>query len=181
MSRKPKKSSSSAGQARRKRRSSRPSGIEELVYRLIVETMKEAAFTLTFDGRILFGNVRFGEFVKRPLEQVVGHPLREFVAPHDAAAAEALLVAGQTEPVKQRLVFQATDGTTVPAHVSTTVLHEPDHSSICVVATDLTELERSTEIASIASCAPTAPGRTSATEPTSRVTVRARRCGLSGQ
>ena len=181
MSRKPKKSSSSAGEARRKRRSSRPSGIEELVYRLIVETMKEAAFTLTFDGRILFGNVRFGEFVKRPLEQVVGHPLREFVAPHDAAAAEALLIAGQTQPVKRRLVFRASDGTTVPAHVSTTVLLEPDHSSICVVATDLTELERSTEIASIASCAPTAPGRTSTTEPTSRVTVRARRCGLSGQ
>ena len=143
--------------------------------------MNEAAFTVALDGQLLFGNARFAEFVKRPLEQVVGHALREFIAPHDVAAAEALLVAGQKQRVEQRLVFQATDGTTVPAHVSTTVLHEPDHSSICVVATDLTELERSTEIASIASCAPTAPGRTSTTEPTSRVTVRARRCGLSGQ
>ncbi len=116
------------------------------IYRLIVETMKEAAFTVTLDGLILFCNARFGELVKRPLEQIVGHPLREFVEPHNAAAAEALLIIGGKQPVKQRLFFQSTDGTTVPAHISASVLNEPDRVSICVVATDLTELERSTEL-----------------------------------
>ncbi len=151
MSSRAKKTRSGAGAARRRRPSPRPGEADavvgaESVYRLIVETMREAAFTTTFDGRILFCNARFGELVGRPLEQVVGHPLREFVAPHDVATAEALLIAGQAQPVRQRLDFQATDGATVPAHVSATVLHEPGRASICVVATDLTDLERSTEL-----------------------------------
>ena len=118
----------------------------ESVYRLIVETMKEAAFTVTFDGTILFCNTQFGEFVKQPLEQVVGHTLQAFVTQDDRAAASTLLVAAQEQPIKQRLVFQASDGTAVPAHVSANVLNQPDGPSICVVASDLTELENSTEL-----------------------------------
>ncbi|MEW6440544.1 MAG: PAS domain S-box protein [bacterium] len=116
------------------------------IYRLIVETMKEAAFTVTLDGTILFCNTRFGEFVKRPLEQVVGHRLQEFVAGDNRGSASSLLISVQQQPVRQRLVFQATDGTAVPAHVSANVLNQPDGLSICVVASDLTELENSTEL-----------------------------------
>ncbi len=118
----------------------------ESVYRLIVETMKEAAFTVTFEGRILFCNAQFGEFVRRPLEQIVGHPLREFVAPDNAATAESMLALGQSQSLKQRLVFQGADGCQVPAHVSAVALNQAGQLSICVVATDLTDLERSTEL-----------------------------------
>ena len=116
------------------------------IYRLIVETMKEAAFTVTFDGKILFCNAQFGEFVKRPLETVVGHPLSDFVAENIRAATSALLAAAHQQPVRQRLVFQATDGTALPAHVAANVLNLPDGLNICVVANDLTELENSTEL-----------------------------------
>jgi PAS domain S-box-containing protein len=116
------------------------------IYRLIVETMKEAAFTVTFDGRILFCNAQFGQFVKRPLEQIVGHSLQEFAAPHHRAEAVALLATAQRRPIKQRLVFQTNDGTAVPAHVSANVINQLDGLSICVVASDLTELENSTEL-----------------------------------
>lgn len=116
------------------------------IYRVIVETMKEAAFTVTFDGTVLFCNARFGEFVKRPLEQIVGRPLQEFVAKGDRAAASSLLLAARQRPVKRRLVFLGTEGRAVPAHVSANVLHQPDGPSICVVASDLTELENSTEL-----------------------------------
>ena len=34
----------------------------------------------------------------------------------------------------------------MPAHVSANVLNQPDGPSICIVATDLTELENSTEL-----------------------------------
>ncbi len=116
------------------------------IYRLIVETMKEAAFTLAFDGKILFCNAQFGEFVKCPLEQITGRPLAEFVAEANLSAAASLLVAAQQQPVRQRLVFKASDGAAVPAHVSANVLNQPDGLSICVVASDLTELENSTEL-----------------------------------
>jgi PAS domain S-box-containing protein len=118
----------------------------ESVYRLVVETMSEAAFTTTFDGRVLFCNARFGELVDRPLEQVVGHSVLEFIDPRDATAAEGLLAGGRQGPIQQRLVFRSAGGTAVPAHVSATVLRQPGQESLCVVATDLTELEQSIEL-----------------------------------
>ncbi len=118
----------------------------ESIYRLIVETMKEAAFTVTFDGTILLCNAQFGEFVKRSMEQIVGHSLIEFVAEDKRTAASWFLAAARKQPVRQRFVFQAADGTSVAAHVSANVLNQPDGMSICVVASDLTELENSTEL-----------------------------------
>src|SRR5512143_3154181 len=110
----------------------------ESVYRLIVETMKEAAFTVTFDGKILYCNLQFGELIRRPLEQIVGHSLQEFVAPQDQQAVESLLAISHERPVKQRIMFKHVDGAQVPAHLSANVLNQPDALSICVVATDLT-------------------------------------------
>ena len=118
----------------------------ESVYRLIVETMKEAALTVSLDGTILFCNGQFGELVKTPLERIVGHRLEAFVAPDQRALVASLIAQSQKESVKHRIVFQGAGGPPVPAHVSTTVLRQPDGLSICVVATDLTELEASTEM-----------------------------------
>ena len=116
------------------------------VYRLIVETMREAAFTVTFDGQILFCNAQFAQFVKRPMTEIVGRRLQEFVAEDERDAASTLLTTAQKHAVKRRLVFLAEDGGTVPAHISANVLNQPDGLSICVVAHDLTELENSTEL-----------------------------------
>jgi PAS domain S-box-containing protein len=118
----------------------------ESIYRLIVETMKEAAFTVAFDGKILFCNAQFSEFIKRPMEQILGHALWEFVDPANRSAADALLTVAQEQPIRQRLVFADADGGLVPAHISANILNQPDGLSICVVATDLTELENSTQM-----------------------------------
>ena len=118
----------------------------ESVYRLIAETMWEAAFTMSLDGRILFCNRQFSSFVRTPQEQIIGRRLHEFVAPEAGREVAQLLVRSQIEPVRQRLVFQSPGGSPTPAHISTTILREPDGVSILGVATDLTELENSTEI-----------------------------------
>jgi len=118
----------------------------ETVYRLIVETIKEAAFTVAFDGTILFANARFEEYVKRPMEEILGHALHELVPLDQCPAVESLLAAGQKEPVKCRLVFQGADGALVPAFVSSNLLNQPDGMSICMVAMDLTELENATHL-----------------------------------
>jgi len=118
----------------------------ESIYRLIVETMKEAAFTVTFDGTILFCNSQFGQFVKRPMEQIVGRRLHEFVAPDNIASADSLLNLSGKQPVKQRLVLWNSQEQRVPVHISANPLNQPDGPSICVVASDLTELENSTDL-----------------------------------
>jgi PAS domain S-box-containing protein len=115
------------------------------IYRTIVETMKEAAFTVTFDGKILFCNAQMGQIVNRPLEQVIGRPLQDFVAANNRAAAASMLIAAQEQQsVKLRLVLQGSDGTTIPTHASANVIYQPDGPSICVVASELTDLENST-------------------------------------
>jgi len=104
------------------------------MYRLIVETMMEAAFTLASDGSIRFANARFPEFVGRPMAQIVGRPLQEFITKESFAAVESLLIVSPKQPITRRLVFRAADGTTVPAHISANVIHRPDGVTICVVA-----------------------------------------------
>jgi len=118
----------------------------ESVYRLIVETMKEAALTVTTEGRILFCNGQFSAFVQTPPEKILGRPLTEFVAADDRGLVAALLTRSQEASIKQRLVFQGSEGPPVPAHVSATALCQADSLSLCLVATDLTELEASTEL-----------------------------------
>jgi PAS domain S-box-containing protein len=117
----------------------------ETSYRLIVETMKEAALTVALDGRILYSNAQFGEIIGLPLEKIMGHPLREFLTPEDVAAAGALLDRTRRRPVKQRLVFCGTHGNTIPVNVSAHLLDQSDAPTICLVAADLTELEASAE------------------------------------
>ncbi len=116
------------------------------VYRLIVETMKEAALTVTADGKILFCNKQFGRLLKKPMERIVGRPLGEFVGTDQRAVVTSLLAKSQTESVTGRVMFQGTAESPIPAHVSATVLHQPDGLSVCIVATDLSELEASTEM-----------------------------------
>jgi PAS domain S-box-containing protein len=114
------------------------------IYRLIVETMKEAAFTVSFDGVVLFCNSRFGDFVAKPMEQIIGRPLQEFVA--EPESVPGILALARKESVRQRLVFRSADGKAAPAHISTNILNQADGMSICVVANDLRELENSTEL-----------------------------------
>ena len=116
----------------------------ERIYRLIVETMKEAALSVTSAGEILFCNRQFEAFVGTPMEQILGHPLDAFVAPDQRDLVAALLRRSQVDSVKNRILFQGPTGSTAPAHVSATVLRHPDDVSICLVATDLTDLETST-------------------------------------
>ena len=118
----------------------------ESVYRQIVETMKEAALTVALDGTILYGNDQFARLLERPLEQIVGRHLSDFVTPQDRASAVILLEKAQQESVKMRLVFLAPDCSSLPTHISTNVLNQPGGASICMVAADLRELENSTEL-----------------------------------
>jgi PAS domain S-box-containing protein len=113
----------------------------ETSYRLIVESMKEAALTVALDGRILYSNAQFGEMLGVPLEQIIGHPLREFLTASNQVVAGTLLDRTRRASVKQRLVFTGAQGKEVPVHVSAHRLDEPDDSTVCIVAADLTELE----------------------------------------
>ena len=118
----------------------------ESVYRLIVETMKEAALTVTPDGPILFCNAQFANLLQSPAGQILGKPLQMFVNPDQHPRIDALLEKIRDAPVRERVVFRAADGTPVPASVDANRLLQPEGTIICLVVSTLTELESATDI-----------------------------------
>lgn len=115
----------------------------ETVYRLTVETMREAALHVTPEGRILFCNQRFGDFVRMPVERVLGHNLAEFLPPEESEALHLLLGECLQQPVGKRMVFRGAGGTSTATLLSGHALGTGPKATLCLVAADLTELERS--------------------------------------
>ncbi len=116
----------------------------ERVYRLFVETMNDAALNVTPDGRVLFSNGRLCEWLGVALEQVLGRPLEHVVAPESLETLERLLLDAAAWPARARIVFQA-NGRRIPVHASAASINQTDGPSICLVATDFSELENRTE------------------------------------
>ncbi len=115
----------------------------ETVYRLAVETMAEAAVNVTPEGTILFCNARFSEFVGTPIEKLVGRDVVELVVEEGRRPFRALLERCLDAPVQGRVVFCGPANVRRPTRVTGSKLSHPEGISVCLVGTDLTELEDS--------------------------------------
>ena len=113
----------------------------ELTYRLIVETMNEAALTVDLDKTILFCNQRFCDLVRRPMTDIIGQKLTAFVGPAQQQPLRTLLEDARTGPIKRRLTLWDADGDAVSVQLAASLLAADGNTSICLVASDLTELE----------------------------------------
>jgi PAS domain S-box-containing protein len=114
----------------------------ERLYRVIVETMNEAALTVSEQGIILFSNRRFCELTRTPLEDIVGRDFLSFVTPEQQEQAKQLVTDAEIRPVI-RLMLLASDGTMVPSQICASSLQSAEGLSVCLVASDLSELEAS--------------------------------------
>ena len=114
----------------------------ERQYRVIVETMNEAALTVSLNGTILFCNRRFCELMDLPFERIIGRETTAFAMAGEREILTALIAHAEDRPV-QRIVLVAADGRTVPVQMSASPLVSDDASSVCIVVSDLTELEAS--------------------------------------
>lgn len=90
----------------------------EHAYRVLVEAMNEGAATLSRDGLILYANASLAKMLKKPLEKIIGTPMREYVAPEDASLFDALLLQGAQTSSKGELTLKAHDATRLPAFIS---------------------------------------------------------------
>ena len=115
----------------------------ERIYRVLVETMYEAALTVAPDGTILFCNQRFCDLMRTALPETVGRKLEAFTPAEERPELAALLAAARTGPAHRQFVLRADDGTVVPAQLAANLLDDGESPSVCVVASDLTELEAS--------------------------------------
>ncbi len=115
----------------------------EHVYRVIIEAMNEGALTMDLGGYILFCNRRLSEMVKTPMEAIVGKRFANFAAPAQQPAIRALVADAQAGPVRRRLVLQAGGGSPLSVQLSANLLIAAQPPCICIVVSDLTELEAS--------------------------------------
>ncbi|MHB0955315.1 MAG: PAS domain S-box protein [Pirellulaceae bacterium] len=111
-------------------------------YRTIIEQMHEGAITLAEEGRITYSNRRFAEMVKRPLEQVIGSYIRQYVVESDQEGLYELIRKSHNGNARGEATLRAGDRAEMPVGVSLSRMVLDGFASICAVFTDLTERKR---------------------------------------
>ena len=117
----------------------------ERIYRLILETLNEGVLTVTPEGNILYGNSRFAEMLKEPLERVIGSSIYDYLAPADQSVFRTILGQANREKSRREISLQTGNETFLPAQVSTNPLTVDKTSVFCLTAVDLTQQKRSEE------------------------------------
>jgi len=115
-------------------------------YRVMIEAISEGAATLTEDGLILYCNDRLARMLDRPLQKVMGAPLREMVAERARPDVDALLRSALEADSRAELPMVDPGGQEVPAYLSVSCIQDGGRRALCLIATDLREQKRSEDI-----------------------------------
>ncbi len=108
-------------------------------YRALVERMQEGAATLSVDGNIVYCNQRFADLVRKPLTQVFGTPIGEFLPATEIEILKTILEHG-TGKYTTRLVIDGVEATEVQITVSSIVLDDVEHRTL--IMSDISSLAR---------------------------------------
>ncbi len=117
----------------------------ERAYRKLIEAMQESALILTPEGVITYCNRSFAQLLRVPLEQCIGRPLTDFLPFSQHALLAALLAEAEPAPSRRMFSLQGSDTHRVPVQVSASRLEGEATARVCLVLTDLTEVEARTQ------------------------------------
>jgi len=109
-------------------------------YRVMLDVMSEGVVTVSADGGILTCNSRFANFVKAPMEQILGKPLERFAVEGDAMKLSAFLKTALGKSSVTTIALSRTDGTTMPVTLSSGAFEVGGVPALCVVVVDLTDM-----------------------------------------
>jgi two-component system, NarL family, sensor kinase len=114
-------------------------------YRVLVETMIDGAATLDADGTVLYANISFARILGVSLEDVIGKALREQCASWEQEKLQALIDDALRGESKGEFILISSTGQRRLVRFSLSPVDDFDRRTICVVATDLTELSGANE------------------------------------
>jgi PAS domain S-box-containing protein len=114
-------------------------------YRVLVETMNEGAATLDKDGTVLYANASFAGILGVPIENVIGTPLQKHFTPQEQDRLEALIGDGLRRESRGEVSIAGLEGLRRLVRFSLSPVHDFGIRTICVVATDMTELSGANE------------------------------------
>jgi len=115
-------------------------GVEH-AYRLIVETMKEGAATISQDGLVLYGNPSLGQILGTPVSGIMGRPLADFVAANERSKFADFMERARSGPARERFLLLAGRHRRTVYFSTDLLRQEEEETRICMVVTDLTEHE----------------------------------------
>jgi two-component system NarL family sensor kinase len=114
-------------------------------YRLLVETIDEGAATLSNDGTILYSNRSFANIFDAQLERFIGTPIENFVSGEYVNALRALILSAADGVARGEIRLRARDGRARTVRLTLTRSNDFGMETLCVVATELTELVETNE------------------------------------
>ncbi|MEX1033077.1 MAG: PAS domain-containing sensor histidine kinase [Cellvibrionaceae bacterium] len=115
-------------------------------FRVFIEQMQEGALTLNADGTIIYSNRFFADLVERPLKQVRGQAIQDFVAVGDQSQFQSLFELASQGVVRGECRLCSSSGADFPVQLAFNPLPPEELHMSGVVVTDLTERERAKKL-----------------------------------
>ena len=113
-------------------------------YRVLVERIDEGAATLGEDGTILYANRSFARIFGIPLEKCIGAHLLNFISAHDTEFLQTLIGSARIGSTRGEIRLQMR-GKSRTVRLTLSPTGEQGMETLCVVATELTELVETNE------------------------------------
>lgn len=112
-------------------------------YRVLIESMNQAAMTISENGTILYSNSQFSRMVQQPLESIIGALLPDFVKDIDRPLLQKLIKPTGVRLVTREMECDLTGEIQLSVLISATELPPVDANAyMSVVITDITDLKR---------------------------------------
>ncbi len=121
----------------------------DLLFRLVVEQMREGAAVLTPAGDVLYANRRLAEMLRVHPSNLVGASIHGFVADAARPLFEALLRVAERGSGRAELPLAASDGLPIPVYLAVNGLEAEGFPGYCLIATDLSEQKRRQELMAV--------------------------------
>jgi two-component system NarL family sensor kinase len=114
-------------------------------YRVLVETMNEGAATLDQDGTILYANASFAAILGALLEEIIGTPLQKHFTLPERERLKTLINNGLQRESRGEVSIVGSEGQRRLVRLSLSPVDDFAIRTICVIATDMTELSGANE------------------------------------
>ncbi len=117
----------------------------EYPYRVLVETISDGVATLDAAGVILYANTRFAAILRVPGENFIGTSLQSHISSSDWKTLQNLIVDGLLDSTQGEITLNSAEGRQRLIRLALKPVKNSDPRTVCVVATELTELVEANE------------------------------------
>jgi PAS domain S-box-containing protein len=114
-------------------------------YRVLVESINDGVATLDPAGVILYANTRFAAIFRASAGDFVGTPLQSHVSPSNREPLQNLIRKGLSDSTQGEIALDASEGRQRVVRLAVTPVKSSEPRTVCIVATELTELVEANE------------------------------------